>query len=79
MLDWQKYNINLKEYLKFQKGVHVWLVQKLYWTVVLIKVYNTPPQEKVRPIMTNSCLRLYLLYYRVSQIGLRKNSNLFHI
>ena len=36
MLDWQKYNINLKEYLKFQNGVHVWLVQELYWTVVLI-------------------------------------------
>ena len=33
MLDWQKYNINLKEYLKFQKGAHV---SELYWTVVLI-------------------------------------------
>ena len=36
MLKSQNYNINLKEYFKFQKGVHVWLVQELYWTAVLI-------------------------------------------
>ena len=36
MLDGHKYNIYLKEYLIFLKGVHVWLVQELYWMVVLI-------------------------------------------
>ena len=46
MLDGQKYNIYLKEYLKFQKGVHVWLVQELYW-MVLLRPGHTGPNARI--------------------------------
>ena len=58
------------------------LVQELYCTVVLIYVYNTPPQEKVRQSakIVNSHLRLYLLFYKtVSDRFEKKLKLLFHI